>query len=377
MLETLNGYKSPQKSYFQNKKSSISLKAFIINLILISTLLATQTNAFANQSSSPRKIDPLAQAQSVYDKASKEASVASAKYQEANANLAKVNDKVNEVTGQLEQTESSLGFVKDKVATRAINAYIGSSDKADIDEYKEVIKKTRKAQLLDTVAQVDDTQISQFVALKEDLAVQQKELVALQDDAKKTLGILNAQKKELDTKLADAVKARKTIELKIASDKKLAASAALAAAKKSAKSIESSGTIINPGGQKLVCPIAGALAFSNDWGDSRSGGRGHKGIDLFNARGTPNVAMASGRVYFQSGGFGGTAAIVQANNGISYYYAHLSDTVGPPRQVSVGEVIGHTGNSGNAAGGPTHTHFEIWSSSYAKLKPYPTISSLC
>lgn len=376
MLQTFKGTYSPKLSKFENKNSSLHLKIFIIFVLFISTTLIAKTSAFATTA----KADPLASAQAALDKANKEANAAALKYQEAYGNLSKVNDKVAEVTSQLEQTEASLGQIKDKVTSRAINAYMNSSDKTYSDEYKEEIDKTRRTQLLDAVAEVDDNQIFQYVALKEDLAVTQQELSALQQNAKDTLNAIYAQKKALDAKLANAAKAKKDVEAKIAKDKKAAAAAAAAAAKKvqqSTKSSTSAGTIINPGNQKMVCPISGSIAFSNDWGQARSGGRTHKGNDLFSPRGTPNVAIVAGSLTFQNGGLGGLSALIKSTDGITYYYTHLLDVVGSPRQVVAGEVVGHTGSSGNASSNAPHTHFEIWTSSYAKVNPYATLSNLC
>lgn len=378
MLQTQTSNTLLQKARLDNKNSSKLFNLILVIAILLATLLAFQPSAFAGNYT---KADPLSLAQSAYDQAKTEANYAAGKYQEANHNLAEVNDKVATVTSQIEITETSLGGIKEKVAERAVSAYISSSDKNYTNQQQDVIDKTRRTQLLDTVTEVDNSKISLFVSLKEDLSVQQSELAALQSDAKETLGILADQKKELDKKLANASQAKKDVEAKIAKDKKAQEAAQKAAQKvTSAKSSSSTspGTVINPGNLGQVCPIAGSLAYSNDWGDSRAGGgRTHKGIDLFNPRGTPNVAMVSGRLYFQNGGAGGTAAIIQGDNGYSYYYAHLNNTVGPPRRVSVGEVIGNTGNSGNAKGGATHTHFEIWDRSYAKQKVFATISSLC
>ncbi|NIR39172.1 MAG: hypothetical protein GWN07_25190, partial [Actinobacteria bacterium] len=36
-----------------------------------------------------------------------------------------------------------------------------------------------------------------------------------------------------------------------------------------------------------VCPVDGAVAFTDTWGAPRSGGRTHKGVDMIAARGTP------------------------------------------------------------------------------------------
>jgi murein DD-endopeptidase MepM/ murein hydrolase activator NlpD len=65
---------------------------------------------------------------------------------------------------------------------------------------------------------------------------------------------------------------------------------------------------------------------------------------------------------------------------VSFYYAHLNDFVASNGQhVSSGQLIGHNGNTGDAAGGPDHVHFEIhpsWAGS-AAIDPYPSLSRVC
>src|SRR5205085_709996 len=73
-----------------------------------------------------------------------------------------------------------------------------------------------------------------------------------------------------------------------------------------------------------VCPVQGPHAFSNDWGNPRSGGRRHKGNDIFAATGTPVVAPVAGTVTQRTGGLGGNAVYVRGVDGNTYYGAHLS-----------------------------------------------------
>ncbi len=79
----------------------------------------------------------------------------------------------------------------------------------------------------------------------------------------------------------------------------------------------------------FICPVAGQVSFTNDWGNPRSGGRTHKGTDMFAAKGTPVVAVVNGTVRFSDGGLGGTAIWVKGN-GASFYYAHLDSQGGRP-----------------------------------------------
>jgi len=142
---------------------------------------------------------------------------------------------------------------------------------------------------------------------------------------------------------------------------------------------EGPGKIIASG--SWVCPVQGPHSFTNDWGAPRGGGtRGHQGTDIFAPGGTPTVAPTDGTVFFQDdepdGGLGFYVTDAQNN---TYYGAHLSAYVGGARSVKAGEIIGRVGNTGDAAGGPTHLHFEIrvGGPNGTRINPYPTLAAHC
>ncbi len=91
----------------------------------------------------------------------------------------------------------------------------------------------------------------------------------------------------------------------------------------------SAGQIIVAG--TWVCPVQGPVSFTDTYGSPRSGGRRHKGNDLFAPIGTPLVAVTDGSVFFQGDPLGGNAAYVEGHDGNTYYYAHLNDYVGGAR----------------------------------------------
>jgi hypothetical protein len=111
-------------------------------------------------------------------------------------------------------------------------------------------------------------------------------------------------------------------------------------------------------------PVGGQANFSDDWLFPRYTPTFHlhQGTDVFAAFGTPVRAPADGTLRQSDGAVGGLAAYVEEANGTYYYMAHLRGFVpgqSSGRHVKVGEVVGYTGDSGDARGGPPHVHFEV------------------
>ncbi|MFC5283899.1 M23 family metallopeptidase [Pedobacter alpinus] len=105
------------------------------------------------------------------------------------------------------------------------------------------------------------------------------------------------------------------------------------------------------------------------WGMDRDGGeRKHEGVDIFNKRGTPIIAVEDGVVSrVQITNLGGKVVWQRLGfAGPSIYYAHLdSQTVSEGQKVKKGEVLGLMGNTGNARTTSPHLHFGIYTSSGA------------
>ena len=146
----------------------------------------------------------------------------------------------------------------------------------------------------------------------------------------------------------------------------------------------------NPGGDSravsptvsgIVCPFTrGRTQFIDTWGAPRSGGRSHKGTDMFAPMGEPVYAVAAGVVGTRTGGLGGKTIWLVADDGRAYYYAHLNGfAVSDGQRVGQGELIAYNGNSGNAVGTSPHVHFQIHPSGQggSAINPYNTVAAAC
>ena len=129
----------------------------------------------------------------------------------------------------------------------------------------------------------------------------------------------------------------------------------------------------------FICPVLGGASFIDSWGFPRSGGRRHKGVDMFAARGTPVVAVVDGRIKFSSNSLGGRSTHLYSDNGTVYYYTHLDahpSGISSGQRVAKGTIVGYVGNSGNARYTSPHNHFEIRPNGRA-VNPYPTVRAAC
>lgn len=140
---------------------------------------------------------------------------------------------------------------------------------------------------------------------------------------------------------------------------------------------------VSRSGQQGVyaCPIAQPFHFRDSWGAPRSGGRRHKGVDIFGPMGADVYAITHGTILRHSSSrLGGIGLYLQGDDGNQYYYAHLQEILpgyGPGRRVEAGELIALNGSTGNATVSAPHIHFEIRPGGGPQVNPYPYTAAAC
>lgn len=125
----------------------------------------------------------------------------------------------------------------------------------------------------------------------------------------------------------------------------------------------------------LPVPVRGVgrSALRNSWGAPRSGGRDHKGIDIFAPRGREIISATRGIVVTVGHNeLGGRIVRILGPGGYWHYYAHLERfaNVRPGDVIAEGTVVGYVGDSGNAKGTPPHLHYGIYRFRGGAVNPY-------
>ena len=131
-------------------------------------------------------------------------------------------------------------------------------------------------------------------------------------------------------------------------------------------------------------PVAPPYSFRDSWGDSRSGGRQHRAVDIVAADGTPVYAITSGVIHtLETWPEAGISLLLQGQDGRGYGYMHLqgyAEGIVRGKAVRKGELIayvGHTGIKYDAS----HLHLQVYADHRFDrtelLNPYGLLVQLC
>jgi murein DD-endopeptidase MepM/ murein hydrolase activator NlpD len=122
------------------------------------------------------------------------------------------------------------------------------------------------------------------------------------------------------------------------------------------------GSLMFPMGPRPRCNVL------DNFGDARSGGRRHEGIDILATEGQDIYTVSDGEIVSVAEATGpasslsGNAWGILAPDNTYYFYAHLSrfaEGLERGDRVTKGQVIGYVGDTGNPGVGNFHLHFEV------------------
>lgn len=119
--------------------------------------------------------------------------------------------------------------------------------------------------------------------------------------------------------------------------------------------------------------------ITRNFGDPRSGGRSHEGLDIMAPRGTP-IASPTEAVITRIGTGDSSGLFVSTANpgGESMVFMHL-DSYADIKEgdiLKIGEIIGYVGNTGNAITTSPHLHYELHDEDGDPVDPFPRLTRI-
>ncbi|MCL1601187.1 MAG: peptidoglycan DD-metalloendopeptidase family protein [Actinomycetia bacterium] len=318
--------------------------------------------------------------------------------------LERIQGKIYDLEYRIDKLESALveyGNNSDALQERArlivleaytsggrnlVTAAFGTKDIQDLITSQALFDAatTRDLNQLDQLSAVS----RQMERLNDDLGIKEAEVQALRVEQESVVAHLEEDRATADALAAEAKKNYADVYARYKAEQARRAAAAAAAAAAKASASRSSGGSSGGGSSRAAagvpaatagvnCPLPNGSSFIDTWGYPRSGGRTHKGTDMIAGYGSTLVAMMSGTVRLNYHSLGGRQLYIYGNDGITYYYAHLSSYaagLSNGQSVSQGQGVGFVGSTGNATTNVLHLGM-IVGGQY--VNPYPTVRQAC
>jgi murein DD-endopeptidase MepM/ murein hydrolase activator NlpD len=301
------------------------------------------------------------------DDLQRRADAAAVRYDRAVAELSKVADEIARLERRIGDAEARMAPMRANVTRRAVSVYTtdrGLDAFSGFADGDDLVESARAAKLASGASVRDYIAIRTIADASIEMGKRRDELHARRAEQQQAIDDLRVERRNVEMALAFMAKRDRALQSRLI----------VRASRDERAPVEAPAGPI-PVVTDFICPIQGPMTFSDTWGAPRSGGRRHEGTDLMNATGTPNVAVVSGSFEMHRSGLGGLSIYLHGDDGHTYYYAHLSQVVGPDRRVAQGEVIGRTGSSGDAT--TPHTHFEFHPNGGRAVNSYPLIKAHC
>ena len=299
--------------------------------------------------------------------------------QRAEARDARLAADIVKLQRRLAADEAALAAVRDRLSLRARLVYTSGLGGAGLEVMftaDDPDVALERVALLNAASRADRSALAQARTVRRRADTSRRRLLLARRASMKVLSVMRAEGARIERLLASAEEAEELDALN-ARKSRLAKAKASAALRARARASRSGGTLRMAG--SYACLVGSNNAYRDTWGAPRSGGRRHKGVDVFAPMGSPSYAVTDGVVTrTSSSGIGGLQIYLRGNDGNQYYYAHMSGfaaKVGD--RVRAGEVIAYVGDTGNARGMSPHVHFELHPGGGSPVNPTPFVRRVC
>ncbi|MEN9413321.1 MAG: hypothetical protein RLZZ342_408 [Candidatus Parcubacteria bacterium] len=297
--------------------------------------------------------------------------------------------EIRELAGDIADRETLIAHQKSGIAA-SLRTVAGEDDRSLIEQTLSEDTLAETWRVLDAAAEFQESmqeRISTLSKEKERLATSKAATESKRAELLKQKQTLLAQQgsltatKQSQNELLAATKSQEAEYQRILKEKKAQQSTFEGALTdlKSKLAVAIDPSSITPAGKGVLRWPTDTVRVTQYFGNTAfaaSGaykGKGHNGIDIGVPNGTPLKAALSGTVV----GTGNTDSVrgcysfgkwvlIKHGNGLSTLYAHLSKTaVSAGQQVSTGQLIGYSGETGYATG--PHLHFGVYVSSATQI----------
>ncbi len=290
-------------------------------------------------------------------------------------------DRLRVLERDLKATEKDLAAARRRFGVRASAAYqtgLGGDMIVVMLSAPDPNSVIDRLDLLSAASRNDDRLLREAAALHRRLRTQREAA----DDARRqteqvqrTLAKDAAELRSLLSRLAEQEAAKE----RAAAARALAAARASRANQRAAAPAPAAPAPRAAVNGRYACLVGPVHSYRDTWGAPRSGGRSHKGTDVFAPMGSPSYAVTDGVVTrTSSSANGGLQVYLRGDDGNEYFYAHMSSYVARAGQrVSAGQLIARVGDTGNARGTSPHVHFEVHPGGGYPVNPYPYVVRFC
>jgi murein DD-endopeptidase MepM/ murein hydrolase activator NlpD len=325
------------------------------------------------------------------------------KVTDAYGRQAALDDEIENLRSSIEFARITIAETEDRLEDLAVQLYMGSTSGVSLSMLFSATDQRYPAgmEYLSEVRGVDESVVDQLRVFRKELDRQTGELGDALDEQVSLTADLEEMANELQGKLVEAQQVYEDLvaqqqreeeerrrreeeerRRREAEEVARAATSTTSGSGGAATDAAPSATTTDPSvpDGEGTCPVAGAVSFTDSWGAPRSGGRTHKGVDMIAARGTPVVAVYSGKIYRTSNStLGGLSVYFTSDAGDLYYYAHLDSfgDISAGQHVPAGYVVGYVGSTGNAPNWLPHLHWEYHPGGGSAVNPYPLAKQLC